>query len=139
MIAIWPATLPQRMREDAYNEGSHDARVRTSMDQGPPKVRRSASPGKPVTGALRVTPSGKARLERFFTEDTASGTLPFWLPAQSLDGALLATVSGAPLLTATGAPLLVRRWWLVTFGQQAPQYTPDGIRWRAALDLTVLL
>lgn len=139
MTAIWPATLPQRVRMDGYNEGSHDGRVRTSMDEGPPKVRGGASPGLPVTGVVRVTPSGKARLGRFFHEELARGTLPFWFPAQSLDGAVLATVSGAPLLTSSGAPLVARRWWLVMFGQQAPQYTPAGVHYQASLDLTVLL
>lgn len=139
MTAVWPATLPQRLLLDGYSEGTRDARERTDMDRGPAKVQVLGSPGKPVSGTVRVTPNGKWRLERFFAEDTKGGALPFWMPAQTLDGTHLCTVDETPLLTAGGAPLLVRRWWLVTFGQAAPTYTQAGVRYAAALDLMVLL
>ena len=42
----WPATLPQEILAEGYEEGLPDVLVRTKMDAGPDKVRRRATAGE---------------------------------------------------------------------------------------------
>jgi len=93
-----------------------DPRLKTAMESGPNKLRRRVSNTvKPVSGVLRCTQAQLARLERFWNEDTKSGTLPFVMPDQLYDGTPLLNDDGEELTTEEAETLLVAGWWLVQF------------------------
>jgi hypothetical protein len=123
-IPAWPADLPQWMTAPDFRVTFPDPRLKTAMESGPNKLRRRVSnTSKPVSGVLRCTQAQLARLERFWNEDTRSGTLPFMFPDQVYDGAFLLTESGEPLLTESDVQILVAGWWLVQF-DGPPASTP---------------
>ena len=140
MIPIWPTDLPQRVLRDGYSEGMPDGRLRSAMEGGPPKVRRRfSSAARPVQAAIKVTTSGKGRLENFWLEETLGGSLPFHFPRPGIDGEFILTDGVVPLLGPDGLPIRSAAWWLVLFGEQPPVFTPvQGVYWRAAFTLSVL-
>jgi len=74
----WPATLPQTVDRDGYDETFVDTTIRTQMDAGEPKTRRRFTAGiQPIVIRLRLTDTQVTTLETFFKTDTASGSLPF--------------------------------------------------------------
>ncbi|MEZ0253573.1 MAG: hypothetical protein ACAH20_21885, partial [Methylobacteriaceae bacterium] len=89
-IPVWPTDLPQRVLADSYSEGLGNGRLRTAMETGLPKMRRRFTlAARPVSAAFRVSADGKARIERFFNEETGGGTLPFLMPDQTHDALAL--------------------------------------------------
>ncbi|MFG1340566.1 hypothetical protein [Xanthobacter autotrophicus] len=126
-VPFWPSELMQRVLVDGYSEGFGDGRIRQAMDAGPPKVRRRFSAvTRPVRASIKVDFDGIGRLNRFWTEETAGGALPFWFPDQTSDGLPLLTADGVPLLTESGAPLLITSWWLVIFGDEEPVISAES-------------
>ena len=114
---VWPATLPQRMDVDGYQESLGDGRLRSQSDAGPAKVRRrfSAVP-RPLSVSTELTSAQLATFKTFVVTTLAGGTLPFQMPAQS----------------GTGT-------WIVQFAQTMPGWTAiPGGRWRLSLDLVIL-
>lgn len=139
-IPYWPPDLPQRLIQENYQQALGEGRLRTAMDAGPPKSRRrfSAVP-KPISGQFFGTADAFARLERFWNEDTAGGTLPFLIPDQTRDGLGLDTGTGLTLLDDAGHQILNTAWWLTLFGDNPPSQTPlSGRLYRISLSLTVL-
>ena len=125
---------------DGFTDALADGRLRTAMESGPPKVRRRfSSAAKPITAQIKLDLEQRIRLDRFWTEETGGGSLPFWMPDQIL-GQQLATVEGAPLFASSGEPLVCAAWWLVLFGESPPQFAPKsrGISWVASFTLAVL-
>lgn len=139
-VPFWPADLPQRVLVDGYSEGVGDGRIMQPMDAGPPKMRRRTSAAmRPVRARLWLGFDQKARLNRFWTEGVAGGSLPFWFPDQTMDGLALLTADGAPLLTESGAPLVITSWWLVMFGQDGIAFdAQSGVLFGAAFSLDIL-
>ena len=155
-MILWPAELPQRSMTDAFNEALGDGRLRTPMEAGPPKVRRRFSTAvRPVQTKLFLTLNEKARLDRFWCEDTKGGSLPFLLPDQVYDGATLLDANGNAITCPDGNSMLVdgnvipetlggvitiTAWWLVMFGDQPPAYaTPSyGEIWTASFSVSVM-
>lgn len=77
-MADWPLTLPTAPLLDRFQETLADTVVRTSMDQGPAKLRRRTTAGVSqmdlcylLTGAQAVT------LETFYKDELQGGSLPF--------------------------------------------------------------
>ncbi len=69
-LIVWPAELPQRVLASGYSESLGDGRLRTQMETGPMKVRRRFSAvARPIAASFRVSPDGKARIERFWWEE----------------------------------------------------------------------
>lgn len=126
-VPFWPSDLPQRMLQEGYSEGSRDGRLFQAMEKGPPKVRRRTRLAiKPVQMTTIVDFDGKARLERFFEEETGGGSLPFFFPDQSADGFGISDDLGGALLTVDDEPLIIESWWLVMFAEEPPTYPPEG-------------
>ncbi|GJE00541.1 hypothetical protein [Methylobacterium isbiliense] len=140
MIPVWPADLPQRFRAADSSFGFGDGRLRTPMDAGPPKVRRRFSAVvKPVTLSWRGSEDDVARFERFFEEEIAGGSLPFFLPDPRRDGRPLLTDDGVVLLDDQGRPLLNTAWWLCLFGETVPTQIPvTGLLMQVNMQLAVL-
>ncbi|SFV05988.1 hypothetical protein SAMN02799631_04332 [Methylobacterium sp. 174MFSha1.1] len=140
-MIVWPAELPQRVLAAGYNESLGDGRLRTRMETGPMKVRRRySSAPRPVAASFRVSPDGKARIERFWKEEIAGGSLPFWLPDQTHDGLVLLNEQGVPLFDEQGRLLANSAWWLVMAGDAVPNFTPlqRGMAYTAAFQLVIM-
>jgi len=139
-IPVWPTDLPRRVLRQGFSQGFADGRLSTKMEAGPTKSRRRFSSAvKPIQAALDVPLDGKMRLERFWDEDTAGGSLPFLMPDPMSDGLALLTLDGVPLLDQDGAPLLNTAMWLVKFGDTPPSAANTaGIWYRVTFSLAVL-
>jgi hypothetical protein len=134
----WPVDLPQRVLRAGYSEGLPDGRLRTKTDAGPGKVRLATGAAVRVVACqIKGDLDMKARVERFWREETRGGVLPFLIPHQTFDGAPLLTGSGAPLLTQGDVPILVAATWLVRFGD-ASAFTRPAVRHAFPFTLEVL-
>ncbi|PJI56004.1 hypothetical protein CTI14_00275 [Methylobacterium radiotolerans] len=136
----WPADLPQKLITDGYSYSFADGRLKTAMDAGPPKMRRRFSAAvKAVAGQFYGGVDDVVRLERFWNEETAGGTLPFLIPDQNLDGIGLQTEAGVQILDQSGQSLLNTGTWLVMFGDTPPSgQVVSGTIYKATLSLTIL-
>ena len=138
-VPVWPTELPQRVLRDGYSEKLRDGRMFSRAQSGPGKVRRRYSSAVlPVSASLIIDEAQKARFERFWTEETSGGVLPFTMPDQTHDGLQLLDGGGLPILDGGGLPILVTANWLARFAQEAPQITPWGLQFTAVFQLDVL-
>lgn len=138
-VPVWPTELPQHVRVDAFGSGPRDGRLVTTVETGPPKVRRRGIGVRPLSAAIDVQLDGYARFERFWLEETRGGVLPFWMPDVVLDGVGLATDAGDGLTDEAGHPLALTAWALVQFAQAAPAYAAvGGPNFRISFTLSVL-
>lgn len=139
-IVVWPSELPQRFLVDGYSEKLRDGRILTKTSAGPGKARRRFSSAViPVSATLHLTLTNKARFERFWTEETDDGTIPFLIDDQTRDLVPLVTSGGSILLDVYGNPVLVAAKWLAMFGQDGPTITPvGGVQYRASFTLNVM-
>lgn len=111
-VPVWPSDLPRPTRGD-YQASWQDPRIARQAETGPPGYRRRfSSVSRPVSLSIIVSRSGKARFDRFFTDDIAHGSRVFRMPDPTTDGWPLLNESGVPLLTETGAPILLSENWL---------------------------
>lgn len=139
-VPSWPAELPQRVLIDGYSEKVRDGRLFSRTQSGPGKVRRRYSSAVlPVSASIIVDYANKSRLERFWSEETIQGSLPFIMPDQTHDGLPLLDGGGLPILDGGGLPVLVTANWLARFSENnGPQFTPWGLQFMAAFQLDVL-
>jgi len=137
-VAVWPSELPQRVLRAGYSETLRDGLLRSKSDSGVGKVRRRySSAALPVQATISLYYNQKARLERFWNEDTGGGALPFIIPDQTHDGLPMLDGDGLPILDGGGLPILVTANWLVLFAAP-PQIVPRGPIFSASLQLSVL-
>ena len=74
----WPSDLPRVLRLDGLGGRKKTAKVRTEMDAGPAKVRqRYTVATKDFTGTVILTEAQRAKLDDFYTNLLANGTLRF--------------------------------------------------------------
>jgi hypothetical protein len=92
----WPTTLPQTPMMRGFGETPGDNVIRTSMDVGPPKLRRrSTAVPRNFTLVIRCTTAQIDILDDFFTGDCRDGSLPFdWKHPRT--GGAATYVWGAP-------------------------------------------
>ncbi len=112
----WPALLPLVPEQEGYGEKWPDNKVRTSVDVGPPKVRKRSTAGvKELNCVYYLTPDQVTILETFYQDTSGYGSIPFdWNHPR------------------TGAPITVR------FKDQ-PKISPvGGNEWRAELTVEVI-
>lgn len=123
-VPNWPEDLPQFSDVAGFGSGTRDARQITKMERGPAKVRRRGGPGlRPTSLSFTMTMDERARFELFWDEDLAGGVLPFTMPGQMLDSAILMDDDGADLLIdETGLYLLMTDAWLVMVDQDGPSF-----------------
>lgn len=78
MPLVWPASLPNRPLRDGHEVGDVNLVVRTTMDAGPPKVRRRFTAGfRPFAVEYALTRAQVTTLRDFFVNTTAGGSLAF--------------------------------------------------------------
>ncbi|MFW5909188.1 MAG: hypothetical protein ACOCUM_00300 [Thiohalospira sp.] len=77
-MPTWPSTLPDKPLQQGYEEQPRKDVLRTSMDQGPAKVRRRGT-AKPVRVPmeLHLTSDQADTLASFVDDDLEDGTLRF--------------------------------------------------------------
>lgn len=137
-VPSWPDDLPRIMRS-GYGRTLPDGRMATKSDSGPPRVRRrySAAPA-PMQATIDVSVDQRQRFWRFWLEDTASGSLPWWAPDWTIDGLSLTDETGAVLTDESGTELLIAATILVMFGADPPAESAIGVRYRITLSLSIL-
>lgn len=140
MIPRWPTDLPQRLSRDGFGEGFADGRLQTEMESGVPKTRRRFSAAiRPIQASIDVPIDGKARLMRFWDEETGGGSVPFLIPDTTMNGAPLLAGGGLVLTDEQDRPLLVESWHLCVFGKTPPSSQNLGGPWyRVTFSLSVL-
>lgn len=73
----WPATLPA-IEKEGYSETPPDTSISTTMEAGPPKVRRRASAGvRKLIAPLTLSKAQTQILDDFYVTTLAGGVLPF--------------------------------------------------------------
>lgn len=138
MIPEWPVDLP-RPRRDGWQAAPQESRLRRRSDSGPPGYRRRfSSVARLVTLAIDVSRDGKAIFDNFYAEDTADGSLPFYMPDPTTDGWALLTDEGVPILTGDGEQILLAETWLCQFGDALPSETIRGVEFRITFSVVVL-
>ena len=85
-IPTFPPELP-RPQVSGFRRQRSDPRRRRTFDAGPPKFARRYS-AVPVTFSLsmRLHAWQVALFDRFYVEDCADGSLPFYMPDYTVDG-----------------------------------------------------
>lgn len=137
-VPIWPTELPRPMR-DGYQRQLPSGAISTRRDAGPPFVRRRFSSAvSAVTMTIDVSADPRARFWRFWEEEVAHGTIPFFAPDSSLTDWPVSDAGGGTLTTDAGDAIGIESWWLVVAGESAPTEAPAGNRWRITMQLTVL-
>lgn len=78
MIAVWPSTLPLAPLVQGYTESAPNLLLRSSVDQGPPRVRRKCS-SKPwvFSAKLPLNAAQVQALEEFVYVQLEGGALRF--------------------------------------------------------------
>jgi hypothetical protein len=77
-MATWPASLPQVVPADEFEESAEDNRIRTDVDAGPAKVRpRYSAEVVRVRFDLRLTLTQVGTLETFYKTTLGYGADAF--------------------------------------------------------------
>lgn len=114
-MPTWPATLPQTPRREGFSRSKADARLRTSMDAGPDKVRRryTSVPGL-LACVFYMTTAQLATFDTFYDTTLLEGSVTFtWTHP----------------ITGTSITCRVK---------DVPQVTPRGLGWLVAMTIEVL-
>lgn len=76
-MAVWPASLPQK-QFTGLTDQRQDARVRTEMDAGLPKMRRRFTAAlRTVTTRLVLTGTQRQTFDTFYITTLSEGVDPF--------------------------------------------------------------
>ncbi|WP_424360255.1 hypothetical protein [Methylocystis parvus] len=137
-VIRWPAQLPCSFLRDALSGAMPDSLLRAQMQTGPGKVRRRTATGvASLAGTLMLDFADRARLDRFYAEETLGGARVFSFPNPLAHNAPLLRADKTVITRADGTPLLVSSHLLVRFAS-APQFASVGSSWRCSLALEVL-
>ena len=75
-MAVWPGTLPQKPQQDGFSRTKEDGRLRTSMSEGPEKVRRRfTAVTENLTCSFIFTPAQLDTFDSFFDATLKGGSL----------------------------------------------------------------
>ena len=84
-MPVWPPALPQAPLREGYTDSAPSNLLRTDMDTGPAKVRRSGNARPHTVQATYVLYDDEAEiLEEFILETLAGGALCFDWPHPTL-------------------------------------------------------
>jgi hypothetical protein len=117
MPEAWPASLPQQVLYQGYQEQMADGLLETQPDMGPVQTRRRySSAARQATVSFKFSTEELAIFRNFRENTVAGGSLPFTFPAQTEDGE-----------------------WLVKFRKDAlPNIAPDGRYWTVNFGIWIL-
>ena len=139
-VVVWPSEAGEWMTAPDFTIAAPDGRMKSAPDVGPSKLRRRVSSAvAPVAGQMRCTLNQKARMERFWNEDTSGGVLPFVFPDQVYNNTILMTGEGEPILTEDDQVILIESHWLVQFAEPI-QWRPIRGQgsWMAGISLNIM-
>jgi hypothetical protein len=78
MALVWPVTLPAYPLIDGYEEQAPKITLRSTVDAGPPKVRRRFTAGiSKITCKYTVSRELMLALDDFYFVQAAGGAIPF--------------------------------------------------------------
>lgn len=114
-MAVWPVDLPDYVLRDGYQEEKMEGSIRTSMDQGPAKVRkRFTAIVQNINATIFLTEAQTEILDDFYENELGFGSLSFdWVHPRTQASVTFRFV-------------------------KAPAYLPDGAAWRASMQLEIL-
>jgi hypothetical protein len=100
----WPSSLPQYVFEQGYSEKLNDQTIESSVDSGPPKIRRRYTKQiRTFTVSMRLTPTQKATFETFWQTTLAGGSLPFdWVHPLTREATTFRMRRPAPQMSSVG-------------------------------------
>lgn len=106
-MAAWPASLPQMLSMDGFQEQTVDILLRSTMDAGPDKVRPlyTAAPVD-IAGTMVLTVAQRATLETFYDTTLNFGTDAFDWVHPVTQAAASFTFRARPGYAAIGASYL---------------------------------
>lgn len=101
----WPASLPQFVQEQGYDESLPDQTVESPMDSGPPKSRRRFTTAfRPLRVTIWCTAEQAEDFEEFYMDDCAAGSLSFtWVHPRTQQAATFRFRKPAPKPQPFGA------------------------------------
>lgn len=138
-IPVWPEDLPCSVIMGSLQTSARGGRIATATESGIAKQRPRGPKTRPVSCVVKASADQRARFDRFWDEETLSGTSPFLFRDQQFNAYHLGTDIGAQLQTDEGVPLKIESWWLVQFGQQQPAFSRvTGRVFQIQFDLVVL-
>lgn len=123
---VWPEGL-NKFDRPGWQVQVQEARQRRQSEFGPPGwKRRFSSVARYVSLSLTLSRDERAVFDRFYEEDCAQGSLPFYMPDPATHGWQLLATGGQQLLDGSGAPLLLAETWLCSWGEVPPAETITG-------------
>jgi hypothetical protein len=102
--ATWPGTLPAYVFEQGYSEKLNDQTLESSVEVGPPKIRRRYTKQiRSFTVQMRLTVDQKATFEGFWQTTLLGGSLPFdWVHPLTRSSTTFRFRKPAPSFTSIG-------------------------------------
>lgn len=77
-MAAWPASLPQFVSSDGYDESPPKTTIRSSVDVGIAKQRsRTTGGARPISATVEMTLAQVETLDVFFVTTLVNGSLSF--------------------------------------------------------------
>lgn len=95
-MPVWPVSLPQDVLIDGYDERPPDTTLRSTMDEGPAKVRRRFTAGVRVFSVtVALTRAQVETLDAFYRTDLQGGALRFdWTHPRTLAAVQFRFIAG---------------------------------------------
>ena len=106
----WPVSLPQKPLQEGFSATKVDGRLRTSMSEGPEKVRRRfTATSENLTCAFHLSAAQLTTFNTFFDTTLVGGSLAYnWVhPVTSV--ACICRIQDMPMFAAVGVE------WQVSF------------------------
>jgi hypothetical protein len=102
-MGSWPATLPQELIEDSFEETMQSLIISTDMEVGPPKTRKRLTANfTPIKGSIIVTKAQRAIFLTFFHSTIAGGAIKFTWEHPITGSTVKMKIIGPPKITPLG-------------------------------------
>ena len=104
-MPTFPATLPQFVLENGYNETIQDQTVESEMDTGPAKIRRRFTKSlRRFSVQMMLTPAQTTTFETFWQNDCKGGSVSFdWVHPRTRAAAVMRFRNPAPQIQTMGS------------------------------------
>lgn len=104
-MPTFPTILRSAMLADGFKETTANLSLRSSVDQGPAKLRRRATVGvTDLSCVLLLNVAGTQTLDTFYKDDLAGGTLPFTMTHPRGGGSINCRFKKPPVHMAINGP-----------------------------------
>lgn len=137
MTAIWPDELPCSPL-DGFSSGPRGARLVTSTDVGPPKMRKRGPALRTIALASYFDANQRARFDRFWEEELRTGVDPFMYRDPHFNNYRLSDDGGVTLQNEAGVELEIESWLLCTFSTNEPSWVRRAGKFFPQFEIVVL-